>query len=232
MARLKQSAACSGIGRALDAHEAVHQRSCEAKTYLEHMRQHGADAALEEARAYGEQIRFLRFAIGEVLAKADVRLDLPVEARQVWPRNPVISEINFRNTAFIQIQSVEPGYDIIKVNGKGSQQVMGTLTGRCRYTGLPYTLDTVGGFDSDGLDAKIRFAAQGTAAVGMVCPGGGGYGAAPTAGSLPPGFSVPLKDGSDVPYDVAADPSTVMLSSVGVKQTGKASVHLQIQCQR
>ena len=56
--------ACAGIGAALRAHEAVHEKSCLAQGFVNHFSMHGADRAQEEVEAYGAQIKVLR----EILA--------------------------------------------------------------------------------------------------------------------------------------------------------------------
>jgi hypothetical protein len=56
--------ACAGIGAALRAHEAVHEKSCLAQGFVNYFSLHGADRAQEEVEAYGAQIKVLR----EILA--------------------------------------------------------------------------------------------------------------------------------------------------------------------
>ena len=62
--RAVAASACAGIGAALRAHEAFHEKSCLAQGSVSYSVMHGADRAQEEVEAYGVQIKALR----EILA--------------------------------------------------------------------------------------------------------------------------------------------------------------------
>jgi hypothetical protein len=62
--RAVAATACAGIGAALRAHEAFHERTCLTLGFVNHWGMHGADRAQEEVEAYGVQIKALR----EILA--------------------------------------------------------------------------------------------------------------------------------------------------------------------
>jgi hypothetical protein len=238
--RLEQAmraTACDGIAEALRAHENVHVNRCRSVGYRGYLGMHGAARAAEEVEAYGAQIAALRGAIADVLARANARILFEQTVRTQMPANPLYTAVTIQSRGELRVTRVAASGDTIRLDGQGSQTTNVSIDGNCRMTGgTPYTIQTRGGLDTDGFEAQLRYAIEGTLpSLGMQCrvPGQGqGYGMSmpvpvDTRGSTPPAANVPLRDGGEFVMDMAQSQAAQMVASSGVRITGQAKLRLE-----
>ena len=227
------ASACAGIGDALRAHEAVHQKSCLAKGFVPYFNMSGADRAAEEVEAYGAQISVLRAELAKVLAKAEFHVIVDVNTRIQMPPNPLYTAINLTNNADILMSHVTTTSDLITLDGEGQQQTRGSIEGNCRFTGgLPSTLTARGIIETDGLDAKIKYNVAGTApSLMMECKVGNqtGHGMSipvPIHSNNDFDFSLVFEDGASKEFDQGAGEAAQIVARGGVQMSGKGIVRL------
>lgn len=239
--RLSQAArgsACDGIGEALRAHEGVHVSFCRRIGYRAYLAMHGADRAQEEVEAYAAQIATLRAVIARALERASVRLVFEQDVRTQMPPNPLYTAVLIHSRGDLRASRAAVSGDVIRMDGQGRQTTTVSIEGpNCRMTGgSPYTIATRGGLETDGLEATLRYAIEGTLpSLGMQCrvPGAGqGWGMSmpvpvDTRGSTPPAATVPLRDGAEFVLDMAQSQAAQMVAGSGVRITGQAKLRLE-----
>lgn len=240
LAAAEQGSACTGIGKALRAHEAHHMNMCAKIGFFAYMAVHGADRAQEEVEAYGAQIAVLRSEIAGVLERAKLRVELEQTTRVQMPPNPAYTAINLKNDG--KLLTTPPptiSGDNIHFDGRGEQSMNGSIEGNCRFAkGLPFTLPAVGSVDTDGLTARVQFRVEGTVPqLSMTCEIGGGKGSGfsmpvpvgPNAG-LPAPVTLPLRDKAEVTHDMANTMAASVMAGSGVSISGKTKIRLVLDC--
>lgn len=238
LARAIAGAACAGIGEALRAHERHHVAMCTRVGYRGYIAMHGADRAQEEAEAYGAQIAVLRQAIARALENATIRVESEMNSRMQMPANPLYQAIIVDHRGEVRASRASMSGDVIRFEGRGQQRVNASVQGNCSFTsGVPYTVATTGGIETDGITATLRYAIEGaTPGMTMTCrvPGGGqGMGMSmpvPVVGAAPSGLSVPLRDGAEVVEDMANSDAARMMAGSGVRMSGQAKMRLRVEC--
>ena len=238
----EQGSACSGIGRAIRAHEDHHMTMCAKVGFFAYMAMHGADRAQEEVEAYGVQIGLLRSEIAAVLERSKLRVELEQQTRIQMPQNPAYRAINLTNNGKLLTTASSIVGDNIHFDGRGEQSMDGSIEGNCKFNrGLPLTLPAIGSVDTDGLTAKVQFRVEGTVPqIGMTCeiPGGGkGYGfslpvpVGSNAGlPAPVELPIPTNGKAEVTKDMANTMAASAMAGSGVSMSGKAKVRLVLDC--
>jgi hypothetical protein len=231
----EQASACSGIGKALRAHEDHHMNMCAKIGFFAYMAMHGADRAQEEVEAYGIQIGVLRREIAGVLERSKLRVELEQDTRVQMPPNPVYTAINLKNNGKLRTTPPTISGDNIHFDGTGEQSTDGTIEGNCHYTGLPITLPAIGSVDTDGLIARVQFRVEGTVPqFGMRCDmGGSGFSIpVPVGGNagLPAPVPLPLKNKAEVTHNMANTMAANAMAGSGMSMSGKAKVRLVLDC--
>jgi hypothetical protein len=231
--RVIAASACGGIGDALRAHEAVHQKSCLAKGFVPYFNMSGADRAAEEVEAYGAQIAVLRAELAKVLAKSEFHVIVDVTTRAQMPPNPLYTAINITNHGDVPMSHVTTASDLITLDGEGQQQTNGSIEGNCRFTGgLPSALTARGVIETDGLEAKIKYNVAGTTpSVMMECKVGNqtGHGMSipvPINSNNDFDFSLVFEDGATKEFDQGAGEAAQIMARGGVKLSGRGIVRL------
>jgi hypothetical protein len=134
------SAACSGIGRALQAHEEVHRNSCMSRGFINFFGMNGADRAQEEVDAYGAQIKVLRSEIAQVLERAQFTVISDVKTRAQFPSNPLYLAEIIENHAEIQASSASGSTERFRFDGQGQQTTNVRIEGNCTVNGVPFSI--------------------------------------------------------------------------------------------
>ena len=236
LAAAEQGSACSGIGKALRAHEEHHMNMCAKIGFFAYMAVHGADRAQEEVEAYGAQISALRREIAGVLERAKLRVELEQDTRVQMPANPLYTAIKLRNDGkLLTTGSPSISGDNIHFDGRGEQSVNGSIEGNCTFNGLPITLPAVGTIDTDGLTARVTFRVEGTVpSFGMRCSMGGSAMSlpAPVGGNagLPAPVPLPLRNKAEVTHDMSNTMAASAMAGSGLSMSGKAKVRLMLDC--
>jgi hypothetical protein len=235
LALAEQRSACSGIGKALRAHEDYHMNMCGRIGFFAYIAMHGADRAQEEAEAYGVQIAVLRREIAGVLERSKLRVELEQDTRVQMPPNPVYTAINLKNNGKLRTTPPTISGDNIHFDGTGEQSMNGTIEGNCHYTGLPITLPAIGSVDTDGLTARVQFRVEGTVPTfGMACNmGGAGFSMPVPVGSnagLPAPVPLPLKNKAEVTHNMANTMAANAMAGSGMSMSGKTKVRLVLDC--
>ena len=102
---------------------------------------------------------------------------------------------------------------------------------------MPSTLSARGSVETDGLDARVHYAVEGTQpSIGMQCTMGNksGYGMSipvNIGGTNVPDFNLPLEDGAEKEWDQGAGQSAQIMTRGGAKMTGKGKIRL-ILCEQ
>ena len=227
-----QSAACSGIGRALQAHEDVHRNSCMTRGFVNFFGMNGADRAQEEADAYGAQIKVLRAEIAQVLERAQFTVISDVKTRAQFPTNPLYVAEIIENHAEILTSSASGSADRFRFEGQGQQTTNVRIEGNCTVNGVPFSVPARVSVDTDGLTADVGYELTGTMpSIGMRCTlaQGSGYGMSipvPMNSGKMPIAKLPLRDGAEVEFDMAQSEAARIMARGGVTLTGKATVRL------
>lgn len=229
---------CPGIGAALRAHEEVHHNRCRSSGYKAYLGMHGADRAQEEVEAYGAQIKVLRAEIAKVLEHANVRIETETNSRLEMPPNPLYTALVVENRAVVPMTSVSVSGEVIKFDGEGKQTNDAKVEGHCKFTGgLPFTLTLRGSIETDGLEAQIRLAVQGThPSMFMECttPQGKGHGMSipvNVSGGTIPVMNLPLENGAEKVFDQSTGEGAKMMAGSGVRITGTSKIRL-IFCEK
>lgn len=227
------ASACAGIGDALRAHEAVHQKSCLAKGFVPYFNMSGADRAAEEVQAYGAQIAALRAELAKVLAKAEFHVIVDVDTRIQMPPNPLYTAIDITNHGDVQMSKVTTAGDQITLEGEGKHQTQGSIEGNCQFTGgLPSTLTAHSVLETDGLEAKVKYDVSGmTPKLMMECHIGDktGHGMSfpvPVQSASNYDFTLAFEDGATTEFDQGSGQAAQIASAGGVKMSGKGIVRL------
>lgn len=241
--RMLQASGCDGIADAVRQHENYHVTMCQSVGYRAYEAMHGSDRAREEAEAYGVQIRLLRAAIAHALDRGNARILLEMNTRTLMPPSPLLTAVIIQSRGEVRAIRATMAGERIQANGQGSQTTTVSIeSNNCRMTsGSPYTIQTRGGFDTDGLEAQLRYAIEGTLpSLGMQCrfPGAGqGYGMSvpvpvDTRGSTPPAATVPLRNGAEFVFDMATSQGAQIAASGGVRITGQAKLRFECSAAR
>lgn len=236
LAAAEQGSACSGIGKALRAHEEHHMNTCAKLGFFAYMEVHGAVRAQEEVEAYGVQIAVLRREIAGVLERARLRVELEQDTRVQMPANPLYTAIKLRNDGkLLTTASPSISGDNIHFDGRGEQSMNGSIEGSCTLNGLPITLPAIGTIDTDGLTARVTFRVEGTVPTfGMRCSMGGTAFSvpAPVGGNagLPAPVPLPLRNKAEVTHDMGNTMAASAMAGSGASMSGKARVRLILDC--
>jgi hypothetical protein len=237
---MRTGAVCAGIVKAVVAHEEVHWSSCRRLGYVPFRGMHPADRAQEEVDAYGAQIKVLREEIARVLEGANIRIVTESSTRLQMPPNPIYTAIILGNQGEVLMSRAPGSGDTIRFDGKGQQTTTAKVEGNCSFVGVPFTMPTRGSIETDGLDALIRYAVDGTQpSVRMQCSLGPGTGSgrsmpAPmnNSSNLPSDTTLPLRDGADVVVDLAKGQAAEIMSKGGAQVTGQTKMTLFVECKK
>ena len=235
------AARCSGIGRAIRAHEAVHVAMCRGIGFRAYYAMHGSDRAAEEVQAYAVQIAALRAEIIRVLERLNPRIEVMTSVRMTPPANPLYRalvtevEADLRMTRAVVVDANAP---LVRFEGQGRQNSTSRVEGNCRFTaGMPIVLPITGGVETDGLEARITYAVSGTTpTLAMQCqvPGGGrGMGMTmpvPISGGPPGAINLPLRNGAEEVTDMANTPAAAMMAQAGARLSGQGRFRLVFDC--
>lgn len=233
--RLLSAAACAGIARALQAHEEFHMHKCVSLGgWQAYFSRHGAEKAQEEVDAYTAEIGVLRAEIAKVLQKAELHVIVEVNTRLQMPSNPLYTAINISNKADIPMNPpTSVGDDSFRFEGAGSQETNGSIEGNCRFTsGLPSTLPAHATVETDLVDAKVSYNAEGTSgSMSMECQVGGRTGRAmsfpvPIKGDNKGDFTLVFENGATKEFDQGSGQAAQIMASSGARMSGKGIVKL------
>jgi hypothetical protein len=237
---MRSGAVCAGIVKAVVAHEEIHWASCRRLGYVPFRNMPAADRAQEEVDAYGAQIKTLREEIARVLEGATLRIVTESSTRLQMPPNPIYTAIILGNQGEVLMSRAPGSRDTIRFEGKGQQTTTGKVEGNCSFAGVPFTMPTRGSIETDGLDALIRYAVDGTQpSVRMQCSLGPGTGSgrsmpAPmnNSSNVPSDTTLPLRDGADIVVDLAKGQAAEIMSKGGAQVSGQTKMTLFVECKK
>lgn len=220
---------CKEIKDILVRHEESHRATCNQMGYFDFVQRSPVDLALDEVKAYDQQIADLRKLLGKVLQGAEVQFE---DKSHITYTGQMF---NFQYTFTTEpVKSKIPEHDgqgwsasLKGVHRTRSDKI--TMAGMaCTMT--PITRDVHLGLKADGKTATVTFEKFGPAgAIGMKCPGGGAMGGGMNPDPSGETVQMPLKLSSSHTEDVSKSKLATMMAGVA-KVSGASEAKLQIIC--